>query len=194
MLNIQDQDVRWQLSGAQSGIWFAQQLEPDNPIYNTGEYIEIDGRIDIEHFEQALKQAVMEAEFLHVRFGEDHNGPFQVSGESSEFPFEFIDISGEENPRDKAMQWMKKDLAQPIDLKNDPLFNQALIKVDSDRFFWYQRIHHIVMDAFGFSLISQRIAKLYTALQKGQSLEEGAFAPLRLLLKEDEAYRKSEKF
>lgn len=194
MLNIQDQDVRWQLSGAQSGIWFAQQLEPDNPIYNTGEYIEIDGRIDMEHFEQALKQAVMEAEFLHVRFGEDHNGPFQVSGESSEFPFEFIDISGEENPRDKAMQWMKKDLAQPIDLKNDPLFNQALIKVDSDRFFWYQRIHHIVMDAFGFSLISQRVAKLYTALQKGQNLEEGAFAPLRLLLKEDEAYRKSEKF
>lgn len=194
MLNIQDQDVRWQLSGAQSGIWFAQQLEPDNPIYNTGEYIEIDGWIDIEHFEQALKQAVMEAEFLHVRFGEDHNGPFQVSGESSEFPFEFIDISGEENPRDKAMQWMKKDLAQPIDLKNDPLFNQALIKVDSDRFFWYQRIHHIIMDAFGFSLISQRVAKLYTALQKGQNLEEGAFAPLRLLLKEDEAYRKSEKF
>nr|WP_249596338.1 non-ribosomal peptide synthetase [Peribacillus frigoritolerans] len=191
---MQDQDVRWQLSGAQSGIWFAQQLEPDNPIYNTGEYIEIDGRIDIEHFEQALKQAVMEAEFLHVRFGEDHNGPFQVSGESSEFPFEFIDISGEENPRDKAMQWMKKDLDQPIDLKNDPLFNQALIKVDSDRFFWYQRIHHIVMDAFGFSLISQRVAKLYTALQKGQNLEEGAFAPLHLLLKEDEAYRKSEKF
>ncbi|MBL3645454.1 amino acid adenylation domain-containing protein [Bacillus sp. RHFB] len=191
---MQDQDVRWQLSGAQSGIWFAQQLEPDNPIYNTGEYIEIDGRIDIEHFEQALKQAVMEAEFLHVRFGEDHNGPFQVSGESSEFPFEFIDISGEENPRDKAMQWMKKDLAQPIDLKNDPLFNQALIKVDSDRFFWYQRIHHIVMDAFGFSLISQRVAKLYTAVQKGQNLEEGAFAPLRLLLEEDEAYRKSEKF
>ncbi|MFJ7471833.1 amino acid adenylation domain-containing protein [Peribacillus frigoritolerans] len=194
MLNIQDQDVRWQLSGAQSGIWFAQQLEPDNPIYNTGEYIEINGRIDIDHFEQALKQAVMEAEFLHVRFGEDHNGPFQVSRKPGEVPFEFIDVSGEENPREKAIQWMKKDLAQPIDLKNDPLFNQALFKVDSDRFFWYQRIHHIVMDAFGFSLISQRVAKLYTALKKGQYLEEGAFAPLRLLLEEDKAYRKSEKF
>ncbi|MFA1715095.1 amino acid adenylation domain-containing protein [Peribacillus frigoritolerans] len=194
MLNIQDQDVRWQLSGAQSGIWFAQQLEPDNPIYNTGEYIEIDGRINIDHFEQALKQAVMEAEFLHVRFGEDHNGPFQVSRKPGEVPFEFIDVSGEENPREKAIQWMKKDLAQPIDLKNEPLFNQALFKVNSDRYFWYQRIHHIVMDAFGFSLISQRVAKLYTAFQKGQYLEEGAFAPLRLLLEEDKAYRKSEKF
>lgn len=194
MLNIQDQDVRWTLSGAQSGIWFAQQLEPDNSIYNTGEYIEIVGQIDIEHFEHALRQAVKEAEFLHVRFGEDYNGPFQISGESVDFPFNFMDMSREENSQEKAIQWMKKDLAHPIDLKSDPLFNQVLFKVETDRFFWYQRIHHIVMDAFGFSLISQRVAKLYTALQKGQSLDEGAFSPLRSLLEEDKAYRESEKF
>ncbi|WP_397252199.1 amino acid adenylation domain-containing protein [Peribacillus simplex] len=194
MLNIQDQDVRWNLTGAQSGIWFAQQLEPDNPIYNTGEYIEIAGQIDIVHFEQALTQAVKEAEFLHVRFGEDHEGPFQMSGESLDFPFTFMDLSEEENSRHKAIQWMKEDLAHPIDLKHDPLFNQVLFKVESDRFFWYQRIHHIVMDAFGFSLISQRVAKLYTALQKGGNVNEAAFSPLRTLLEEEKAYRNSEKF
>ncbi|WP_285769427.1 non-ribosomal peptide synthetase [Peribacillus sp. SI8-4] len=191
---MQDQDVRWALSGAQSGIWFAQQLEPDNPIYNTGEYIEIAGMIDIGHFEQALRQAVKEAEFLHVRFGEDYDGPFQMSGESLDIPFTFVDLNGEEDSQEKAIQWMKEDLAQPIDLKNDPLFNQVLFKVDSDRFFWYQRIHHIVMDAFGFSLISQRVAKLYSALQNGEGVNEGAFSPLRALLEEDKAYRKSEKF
>ena len=44
------QDKRFTLSGAQSGIWFASQLEPENSIYNTGEYIEINGVINIEYF------------------------------------------------------------------------------------------------------------------------------------------------
>ena len=32
------QKIRHSLSSAQSGMWFAQQLDPLNPIYNTGEY------------------------------------------------------------------------------------------------------------------------------------------------------------
>lgn len=62
-------DGRWPLSGAQSGIWFAQQLDPDNPIFNTGEYIDIRGPVDPDRFETAVRQAVMEAEALHARFG-----------------------------------------------------------------------------------------------------------------------------
>ena len=49
------QDKHWALSGAQSGIWFATELEPDNPIYNTGEYIEINGIINIDYFKTGDK-------------------------------------------------------------------------------------------------------------------------------------------
>lgn len=40
-------DLQYSLTGAQTGIWFAQQLDPDNPIYNTAEYIEINGPVNI---------------------------------------------------------------------------------------------------------------------------------------------------
>ncbi|TYR81430.1 amino acid adenylation domain-containing protein [Priestia megaterium] len=188
------QDARWTLSGAQSGIWFAQQLEPENPIYNTGEYIEINGPIDRSLFETALRQVVKEADALHVRFDEDENGPWQVIASPSDFSLQFIDVSTEANPNQAAEAWMNEDLSKPIDLREDPLFNQALFKIAPNRFFWYQRIHHIVMDGFGFSLIAQRVASIYTALVNNLPYDKGAFHPLHLYLEEDMAYRASEKF
>lgn len=192
-MNI-DQKTRWALSGAQSGIWFAQKLEPENPIYNTGEYIEINGPIEREYFEIALRQAIKESDTLHVRFGEDQNGPWQVIDPPTNFPLHFIDVSTEENPEQVAKAWMKKDLSCPINLQNEALFNQALLKVASNRFFWYQRIHHIVMDAFGFSLIAQRVSTIYTALVGKHSYDKGVFHPLHPVLEEDRIYRNSEKF
>ena len=72
------QKVRHSLSSAQTGMWFAQQLDPRNPIYNTGEYVEINGNINQDIFELAVRKVVMEAEALHVRLEEDEIGPWQV--------------------------------------------------------------------------------------------------------------------
>ncbi|EGO63957.1 non-ribosomal peptide synthetase [Acetonema longum] len=188
------QEARWTLSGAQSGIWFAQQLEPENPIYNAGEYIEIKGRLDRINFELALRQALKEAEALHVRFGVNEQGPWQVIRPVSAFPLHFMDVSAEKNPQQAAEKWMNDDLSRPVDLLHEPLFRQALFKVEPDRYFWYQRIHHIVMDGFGSSLISQRVADIYTALIQNRSYEEDSFAPLHLVLEEDLAYRASTNF
>ncbi|MBW7462243.1 hypothetical protein K0U00_50150, partial [Paenibacillus sepulcri] len=105
MLNRQD-GCR-PLSGAQSGIWFAQQLDPENPIYNTGEWVEIHGPVDTACFEAALRQAVGEAESLHARFGEDRDGPWQIIDPSSDWPLHRIDVSAEPNPREAAEAWMK---------------------------------------------------------------------------------------
>lgn len=105
------QEPRWNLSGAQSGIWFAQQLEPENPIYNAGEYIEIKGRLDPTYFELALRQAVKEAEALHVQFGVNEHEPWQVIRPASTFPLHFIDVSTEEDPQQAAERWMNDEIA-----------------------------------------------------------------------------------
>ncbi|MGF7045583.1 nonribosomal peptide synthetase DhbF [Paenibacillus sp. DS2015] len=188
------EDVRWSLSGAQSGIWFAQQIDPDNPIYNTGEYIEIQGPVDQVRFETALRQAVMDSESLHVRFGEDKVGPWQVLDLSYDWPLHVIDLSAEQNPREVAEAWMQADLSRSVDLTQGPLFTEALFKAGSNRYLWYQRIHHIVMDGYGFSLIAKRVAKNYSALVNNLSIEGDVFGSLRSILLEDSTYRASEQF
>ncbi|MFI8709486.1 amino acid adenylation domain-containing protein [Bacillus sp. NPDC077411] len=188
------QEVRYSLSGAQIGMWFAQQLDPENPIYNTGEYIEIHGVVDAKIFELAVRKVVTETESLHVYFEEDENGPWQVIDNSPEFYMHIIDVSAEENPTKAAEAWMKLDLSKPINLKKDKLYTEALFKVASNRFFWYQRIHHIVMDGYGFSLLAERVAKVYTALMGNQSYDERSFGLLHTMLEEDATYRASEQF
>lgn len=184
---------RWPLSGAQSGIWFAQQLDPDNPIFNAGEYVDIRGPVDPDRFETAVRQTVMEAEALHARFGEDQDGPWQIINLSSDWTMHKVDVSGEEDPHAAAEAWMKRDLARPVDLSRGPLFTEALLKLAPDRYYWYQRIHHIVIDGYGFSLLTRRAAQIYTVLADGSSIGEGAFGSWRSVLEEDAAYRASER-
>ncbi|WP_426414313.1 non-ribosomal peptide synthetase DhbF [Bacillus subtilis] len=187
-------DLQYSLTGAQTGIWFAQQLDPDNPIYNTAEYIEINGLINIALFEEALRHVIKEAESLHVRFGENMDGPWQMINPSPDVQLHVIDVSSEPDPEKTALNWMKADLAKPVDLGYDPLFNEALFIAGPDRFFWYQRIHHIAIDGFGFSLIAQRVASTYTALIKGQTAKSRSFGSLQAILEEDTDYRGSEQY
>ena len=59
------------MSAAQLGLWFAQKIDPANPIYNLGQSIEIHGSVDPSLFEAAIKQAVIDTEACRVRFIEE---------------------------------------------------------------------------------------------------------------------------
>ncbi|MFZ2139328.1 MAG: amino acid adenylation domain-containing protein, partial [Xanthobacteraceae bacterium] len=89
---------------------------------------------------------------------------------------------------------MKTDLARPIEPTRGPLFGFALFKASPDRFFWYARYHHIIMDAFGMWLVARRLAQVYTRLSIDPSAHEESFGSLDVLLKDDLAYRASEQF
>ncbi|MGB6223859.1 MAG: condensation domain-containing protein, partial [Pseudonocardiaceae bacterium] len=61
-----NQDGRLPLTAAQTGMWFAQQLDPSNPIYRAVEYIELHGPIDVKLIEAALRQAVTDTQALRL--------------------------------------------------------------------------------------------------------------------------------
>ena len=97
-----------------------------------------------------------------------------------------VDLSGAPDPWQAAQEWMREDLARPVDLSRGPLFAEALLQGGPDRFFWYQRAHHIALDGYGFSLLARRVAELYTARTSGRPLA-GGFGSLRAVLEEDAA-------
>ncbi|GAA4432952.1 hypothetical protein GCM10023148_38550 [Actinokineospora soli] len=66
------------LTAAQAGIWYAQQLDPDNPIYNAGEYLRVAGRLDPGVLDRALRRVLTEAETLRARVVAHEDGPRQV--------------------------------------------------------------------------------------------------------------------
>ncbi|MEV7190174.1 amino acid adenylation domain-containing protein, partial [Streptomyces sp. NPDC093510] len=180
-----------ELMAAQLGIWTAQNLHPDNPIYNVGEYMEITGELDVELFERALRAALSEADVLHARFVGDGDTLRQHIEAHDDWPFHRIDLSGEPDPRARAEEWMRTDMRRPVDLRTGPLFTQAMLRLGPDHVYWYQRCHHIIGDGFSGPLVNARIAQIYAALLEDRPYDEGALAPLSNLLDADSAYRAS---
>ncbi|HEX2130785.1 MAG TPA: amino acid adenylation domain-containing protein [Actinophytocola sp.] len=190
-----DQDTRLPLCAAQEGIWTGQQFDQDSPAFNTAEYVEIHGPVDATLFEAAVRQVVGEAEALTVRFGTDADGtPWQRLGDGPQWTMHVVDVAAEPDPVAAALAWMRADLAVPVDLRRDPLFGQALFRAGPELFLWYQRVHHIALDGYGLSLVTGRVAEVYTALVAGERPPAHRFGSLREVIAEDAAYRESDRF
>ncbi|NVJ07532.1 myxochelin non-ribosomal peptide synthetase MxcG [Myxococcus sp. AM001] len=181
-------EAGWPLSAAQHGIWVGQQFDLTSAVYNAGECIEIRGPLVVEHFESALRQAIDEAEALHARFVPGASGPVQLVQPRASWRLHVADVSHTPDSWAAAQAWMHEDLTRTVDLGQGPLFAEALFKAAPDRFFWFQRAHHIALDGFGFSLVARRVADLYTARVTGKPATSG-FGSLRAVIDEDAAYQ-----
>ncbi|MFJ7984098.1 amino acid adenylation domain-containing protein [Streptomyces sp. NPDC096351] len=188
---------RLPLTGAQTGVWYGQRLAPDSPVYNVGQYVEIDGPVDPDLFEAAVRRVVDECEALTVRFEEDASGtPWQILAEEPcRGPvLETVDHRAEADPEAAALARMRADMGTPADPATAPLFAFALHRVAPGRTLWYQRVHHIALDAYGFSLVSRRTAEVYSALAHGEEPGPTPFGPLSAVLDEESAYRAGERY
>lgn len=183
----------WPLTEAQSGLWYAQRLDPDNPIYNTGQYLEIDGPLDLAAFQTAVNRALDEADALSIRVDDDPDGPRQILDEAQRPRLQVVDLCEEDDPKTSAHRWIERDMERPLDPTRDPLALEALFILGEERYVWYQRIHHLVIDGYGTSLLTGRICDLYTARARGINPTGSGFGDYAAVLREDQAYQASEK-
>ncbi|MEU8824340.1 amino acid adenylation domain-containing protein [Streptomyces sp. NPDC048636] len=182
------------LTAAQSGMWLAQQVNPDNPMYSIAECVEISGPVDTALFEAALRRTVDEADTLRLRFVPGAEGPRQIVQEAVDWPLHTLDVSGAADPSAEAEEWMLARVAAPVDLSTGPLFTFGLITLAEDRYTWFSRVHHTIVDGFSWSLIVSRVAEVYTALVAGEEPSPGPFGSVRDLVARDLEYRESERF
>ncbi|MGW0807866.1 amino acid adenylation domain-containing protein [Nonomuraea sp. NPDC002799] len=180
------------LTGAQAGIWFAQRLDPGNPVYNAADRIDIRGRLDRAVFERALERCLAEAEPLRLRFTEE---PAQYLREydSLRGSLTVLDLRAEPDPEAAAGAWMRSDQSTPVDVVTGHLSRHALLRLADDHHVWYLRAHHILIDAYALSMLVERMADIYTALAEGLTPGAGPFGSMAPVLADEDAYRASER-
>ncbi len=183
------------LSSAQMGIWIAQCLDPESPVFNIAEYVEIQGPLDVVRFDTALRQVVAQADALHIRIVETDQGPQQRIDPDFDWTMPFIDVSTSTDPCAAAEQWMAHDMERVVNLVQGPVFGFCLFRVSAARFFWYHRYHHIANDGFGGALIAQQLADAYSALgEDGGGAQEHQARSWFDILDDDDKYRRSTHF
>ncbi|ADG80558.1 Amino acid adenylation domain protein OS=Tsukamurella paurometabola (strain ATCC 8368 / DSM/ CCUG 35730 / CIP 100753 / JCM 10117 / KCTC 9821 / NBRC 16120/ NCIMB 702349 / NCTC 13040) OX=521096 GN=Tpau_3987 PE=4 SV=1 [Tsukamurella paurometabola] len=160
------------LTGAQYGMWLSQQMSPD-VSYAVAQYVDFEGALDVEKMRAATRAASDEFVSPYVRIDVDDSGaPVQRIDRSIDAGAEVIDIGLADLPEEErvaaAVEWMRAEYARPLDLAADALIVNRLIEVSEDRWFWYARAHHAVIDGYGASTLQRRVAELYTALVTGE--------------------------
>lgn len=182
------------ISDAQAGIWFAHQLDTTSASYNMGEYVEIKNSMNVALFIESIKQVVKETDSLHMKYGEGANGPWQQLQEPNHIEVQYIDISQMQSAKEEAIQLMKSDLHRRVDLRKDDVYKQIVLKIDSKHYLWYQRIHHIAMDAYGFSLLTNRVAHIYSSKVAQKQHKQTPWNPFYKVLEEEETYKESDQY
>ncbi|MGF6736052.1 amino acid adenylation domain-containing protein [Paraburkholderia youngii] len=178
-------------SSAQTEIWLAEQINPCSPVYNIGQYTEIRGRIDPALFEESLRAVIQEAETLRCRLIEVKGSIRAFVVASLDWSLPTVDFSSKADPAKEAARWMEVNFETPFDMKQEPLFYYALLKVAADHFIWYQRYHHSVMDGHSGVLVARRVAHFYSMRIRGRKVDKSYFSPISHLLGNDARYRGS---
>lgn len=179
------------LTEAQEGLWYAQRLDPANPIFNPAHRTTLRGPLDVARFERAVNQALSEAESLSLRFEDRPDGPAQRIDPARAPRLEIRDLRHlpETRAHEQADDWIRADLRRPVDPTRDPLSGQVLFLCGPALALWYQRVHHLAADGYGMALIEGRAIRLYRALGENAADREPPLAPLAPVWDEDRAWR-----
>ena len=180
------------LTEAQAGLWYAQRLDPGNPIFNTAHALWIDGPLDVAAFRAAADQAASESDALALRMREDASGPLQWVDPQARPWLQIVDLSAEADPEAAACAAISRDLDTPLDPTRDSLSAQCLFVIGTARHVWYLRVHHLATDGYGTALFSDRVSSLYAARVDGTAAGT-PLSPWQGVLDEDAGYRGSDK-
>ncbi|MDJ1640423.1 non-ribosomal peptide synthetase [Streptomyces pakalii] len=183
---------RLPLTEAQLGLWSAQRLDPANPVYLTAEYVELAGALDEGAFTAAVTRAVGEADGLTVRFTADGDDVHQETGAVAPSGPELHDLRTADDPHRTALAWMEEERSTPVDIERGPLYRHALLRTGDQRWLWYHRCHHILLDAYGYARLAERVAELYSHACAGTQPPAPSFGTLRDAVEEDLRYTGSE--
>ncbi len=179
------------LAEAQEGLWYAQRLQPDNPIFNTGQYLDLEGALDVGALQRAVAQAGREAETLSLRFTDGEAGPRQMADPALRPRLKLVDLSADADPEGAALAAIRQSMATVTVPESGPMARQTLYRLSATRHFWAQQVHHFAIDGYGMVLLTARIAELYGLFVVGKDGGGRPLAPLAPLLAEDERYRRS---
>ncbi len=189
------------LIAAQPGIWMGDQVSSTRNAFVVAQYVELNGDIDVESLRRAIRIGLSETDTVHARFIENEGRLSQIIPQrrnAADLPEpDVIDVSEEPDPEAAALGFMRADLEAFLPVDGDAsLCRHALIRLRAqtsdraagERWFWYQRYHHLMVDGFSFTAIARRIAEIYTALRRRKPMGESPFISFAEVVEEYQSY------
>ncbi|HEY4903815.1 MAG TPA: amino acid adenylation domain-containing protein [Candidatus Sulfotelmatobacter sp.] len=161
-------DVSPPLSFAQQRLWFLDQLEPGNPLYNVPCAIHLEGNLDQEALERSLNEIVRRHEILRTRFTTNSGQPVQVIAPALSIPLPVTELGRlpQAERRAKAERLAAEEAKRSFNLGAGPLLRANLLRLAADEHVLLLNIHHIASDETSREIIVRELVALYDAFSQ----------------------------
>jgi len=153
------------LSFAQQRLWFLDQYEPENILYNIPAAIRLNGTLDVTALERSLNEIIRRHEALRTTFAVVGDRPVQVIDEGGDFRLTVIElreVSLQEREA-TAGRLAAEEARKPFNLVEGPLLRVKLLRLAEDDHVLLITMHHIISDGWSIKVLIREMGELYEA-------------------------------
>jgi len=143
------------VSSAQKRMFVLNQFETKDITYNMPAAFMMEGYLDKDDFEQAIKRLVERHETLRTSFELIGGEPVQRVHQELAFTIDWL--KGKE---ENAAQ-IVNDFIRPFDLSRAPLFRVTLVEMAESKYMVLYDMHHIISDGVSMGILVKELASLY---------------------------------
>jgi amino acid adenylation domain-containing protein/FkbH-like protein len=162
-------------SFAQQRLWFLDQLDPGNALYNIPCQLHVASALNLKALEASLDLLAARHETLRTTFNAVDGQPVQVIAPSVRIPLQLVDVSQPELAhllsdarKQEAQRLIDEEARLPFDLGKGPLLRALVVRLSPEEHILLLTIHHIISDRWSMGVLLSELATLYEACCEGE--------------------------
>ncbi len=154
------------LSFAQQRLWFTDQYEPGNSVYNIPVLYRLAGRLNVAALEEAFSEIIRRHESLRTVFRTHGQEPHQVILPPSPIHLNLTDLRQvpAADREAEAFRLATEEAIRPFDLAQGPLLRISLLRSGPEEHFLLIIMHHIISDGVSIGIMASELSAIYRGL------------------------------
>ncbi|MEB3219808.1 MAG: amino acid adenylation domain-containing protein [Nostocales cyanobacterium 94392] len=159
------------LSFAQQRLWFIEQFEKSDSLYNLPFALHLKGLLNLTALKRTLNEIVQRHEVLRANFKSRKGQPFQIIRPTLILSLPIINLENlKQVDRENELQRLVNEEGSGcFNLSEDPLLRCRIFKLDEEEYVLTLIMHHIISDGWSMRVIVDEVTALYKAFCQNQA-------------------------
>jgi tyrocidine synthetase-3 len=157
----------YKTSSAQKRLYFLQQMDELGTAYNMSSAWVLEGKIDKNRLEKALRKLIQRHQSLRTFFEIINGEPVQLIGKEVDFEIEHYctESGGEFIYPSTGTEQIIRRFIRPFDLSRSPLLRVGLIKKEFLKYIIMVDMHHIISDGMSVGIFVKEFSVVCAGIE-----------------------------
>lgn len=161
----------YELSHAQYRLWVIDKMQGETGAYSIPVAFTLTGQLNLEAFEQSIREIITRHESLRTVFLEVDGKPVQKILKPVNFQVGFQDLTlvpEQQQKEQQTIELLHENMTIPFDLMSGPLLRIMLVKMGENQHLMLFNIHHIICDRWSLNILVGELGYLYKQFIDGK--------------------------